>query len=94
MFHVGQKVVCVEPTDDLVKGQIYTVLSILCDGLIKVDRTRPGIEWLFYAHRFRPVVERNTDISIFTALLNPSPQKVRESIGYDLGFTAEEIGLS
>lgn len=29
---------------------------------------------------FRPVVERKTDISIFTALLNPVPSKVTERV--------------
>ena len=29
-------------------------------------------ETCFAAHRFRPVVERKTDISIFTQMLNPS----------------------
>ena len=36
-----------------------------------------GVEPAFSIKRFRPVVERKTDISIFTAMLNPSKQKVR-----------------
>lgn len=30
----------------------------------------------FYANRFRPLVERKTDISIFTRMLTPSKEKV------------------
>jgi len=34
----------------------------------------------FYSCRFRPVVSKQTDISCFQKLLNPTPEKVRVSI--------------
>lgn len=34
----------------------------------------------FFAGRFRPVVERKTDISIFTALLDPANHKQLEGV--------------
>lgn len=91
MFRVGQKVVCVEGTslrgyrwlpdeDAPVKGEIYTVLraglvSLLgtaCIDLVEIKRLNGYHygEW-----RFRPVVD--TDISIFTAMLNPSLEDLR-----------------
>lgn len=51
------------------------------------------IECSFNASAFRPVIERETDISEFINLQNPTPQQRRESIGIDLGFTLEEIGV-
>jgi len=33
----------------------------------------------FDARGFRPVIERKTDISVFTALLNPKPARKREA---------------
>lgn len=33
-------------------------------------------EPLFRASRFRPLIEKKTDISIFTAMLNPSKRRV------------------
>lgn len=84
MFYVGQKVVCVDgkprnyPHCAVRAGAVYTVSkimhSIYGDSLhvAEVD----GDYWGFYADRFRPVVERKTDISIFTAMLNPSKQRV------------------
>ena len=35
-----------------------------------------GVERGYKATRFRPVVERRTDISVFRAMLTPSKQKV------------------
>ena len=84
-FRVGQKVVCVNPCNDLVRGRVYTILKTgVCfhDGknrsIVLVDQTRfgaPSGRLPFFAERFRPVVERKTDISIFTQMLKPS--KVR-----------------
>lgn len=110
MFFVGQKVVCIhdamfacgcgcrcEPD----KNDIGTIANIYVHqtGLVLELVEFPAPKCLhfdpgFLAESFRPIVDRKTDISVFTSLLNPTPQKVRESIGYDLGFTAEEIGLS
>lgn len=79
LFKVGQKVVCINacngaPFDKygagaangLVEGQIYTVLGIR-DEFISVDKVNRNA---WYADRFRPLVERKTDISIFTKMLD------------------------
>jgi hypothetical protein len=91
MFHVGQKVVCVDDSlselRDLneilpTRGTVYTIRAIvrrgsLCFHLVEITnepyRYQDGFgEVSFKAYRFRPVVERKTDISIFTAMLTPS----------------------
>jgi len=74
-FHVGQKVVCVDPTDDLVKDDIYTVTRVGTGlagaAMIDVAESSGWCELMpaFFSHRFRPVVERKTDISVFQAML-------------------------
>lgn len=72
-----------------IKGEVYTVRALHSDYgypivlLVEVvnplrfygdifDFTEQG----FDPDRFRPVVERKTDISIFKAMLNPSKQPV------------------
>jgi hypothetical protein len=79
-FHVGQKVVCINASgfeDRLMEGAIYTVSDVGVDfgelylGLEETIAVSPGpLHWL--ATRFRPVVDRKSDISIFTSMLNPS----------------------
>lgn len=82
-FRVGQKVVCIDDSinpcglaaDYPVRGRVYTVRSIHPDGdaifLIEVVNTLfGGMEPCFLNHRFRPVVERKTDVSIFKAILD------------------------
>lgn len=84
-FRVGQKVVCVDVSNDdgkqwigddtPVVGEIYTVSAVgLTErgkyGIQLVELRRPR-RWGYQARRFRPVVERKTDISIFTAMLKP-----------------------
>jgi hypothetical protein len=89
-FHVGQKVVCVDSgaaadgvVMPLVKGCIYTVtgLKMASNGLgvflaEVAPPERPGFSPTFRVSRFRPIVEKKTDISIFTAMLNPSKRSV------------------
>lgn len=87
-FHVGQKVVCVVSDDYgvTVEGRVYTVSSLIPRGKSEADgRMVPGITLhevapFFYAgfdsRRFRPVAERKTDISIFTAMLTGQKAKV------------------
>jgi len=82
-FHVGQKVECIykfrRQTYNGVAppkvGQIYTVVDVTQGA------TQPGLVLAeiyhhnplgWAARRFRPIIERKTDISIFTAMLNPS----------------------
>lgn len=79
MFRVGQKVVCVDAEtwdgghfdaeQPLVVGRVYTVASVgrthFGDHGISLVENRRRIFPFFGARRFRPVVERKTDISIF-----------------------------
>lgn len=66
-----------------VKGRVYTVravrpnsdddgktLAILLREVVNPVSHRHGDEYGFRAHRFRPVVSRKTDISIFKEILN------------------------
>lgn len=87
MFRVGQKVVCVDAShwksrrtdadQKLVLSAVYTIQAI--EGThfefpsVKIEELYPD-KWM-RANRFRPIVERKTDISIFTAMLTPT--KVR-----------------
>lgn len=43
------------------------------------DKDPDWSDFPFRATRFRPIVERKTDISIFTEMLTPTPQRVRET---------------
>lgn len=77
-FHVGQRVICIDPVDDLRRSALY-IVTLVGGGeyseFIGVDGSCfKGAD--FYAWRFRPIVERKTDISGFKAMLNPSNQKV------------------
>jgi hypothetical protein len=71
------------------KGSVYTIREIRLRkdgtlGLRLVEVINPACEWndappqepWYHATDFRPVVERKTDISIFTAMLNPSDERV------------------
>lgn len=79
-------------------GEVYTVRAIMpLDGglvlyLVEIDNSHvaldcePGFESEF----FRPAVERKTDISIFQAMLNPSPVTV-DALNM-ASFAREKIG--
>jgi hypothetical protein len=88
-FHVGQKVVCVNSAGakNLVEGHVYTVTwignwparsgldgAIVMTGLSLAEVEAEGIG--FDARRFRPLVTRKTDISVFKAMLKPSKATV------------------
>lgn len=68
-----------------VRGAIYTVTTCRVHPVwnnlgVKIAEIQVHeFDW-FRADRFRPVVERKTDISIFTAMLNPVPSKVTERV--------------
>ena len=80
MFRVGQPVECVDASGNwhLTQGAIYTIIGILpgdfgqCDGLHLAEAGHT-FGTAFYSTRFRPIVERKTDISVFERLLNPVP---------------------
>lgn len=85
MFHVGQKVVCVDDGGYkyLKLNSIYVVEKVFkskeCGDsfmlwLVGVaDENKPRFGG-YYATRFRPLVEKKTDISIFTAMLKDVKQ--------------------
>lgn len=91
-FRIGQKVVCVDASPyyctprvstSLRLNAVYTIRAlhdlygITC---VSVEEIEGGIEHAFAATRFRPVVTRKTDISIFTKLLTPTePERVRNT---------------
>lgn len=81
-FRVGQKVVCVNDkpmfgwlwTNDKPEiGTVYTVARVIAgrygsyQSLLLVEICNDDLG--YRAERFRPVVERKTDISIFTKML-------------------------
>lgn len=77
------------------KGSIYTVRNFDDRGASPALRVHEilnpevmhgcGIftEPAFASHGFRPIIEKKTDISIFTAMLTPSPARSRELCGND-----------
>lgn len=84
MFRIGQKVVCVDASacrdrgiiSSLKEGRIYTIISISSyrdrdnDRGLQVAEAEARVpSGFFKARRFRPVVEKKTDISIFTEIL-------------------------
>jgi hypothetical protein len=86
---VGDKVVCVDPTNDpfiknVTKGRVYTIRGFIEwygeVGFYLEELTNEmclvGVEWAYRSDRFRPVHPRKTDISIFTDMLKTEP--VRE----------------
>lgn len=74
-FRVGQKVGCVDAGGwpQISIGTVYTVHSINNDYgcWLRLKEVNPELGG-YRASRFRPIVERKTDISCFTAMLNPS----------------------
>ena len=89
-FYVGQKVCCIDNSlttgiwcGDIPKvGTIYTVRGIEECIFTHVGQAGLILEEIvnaynapYFAERFRPLVERETDISIFTKMLIPNKQK-------------------
>ncbi len=78
-FHVGQKVVCVNAVDDLVKDKIYTI-NVIFDDFISVDES-----WFqhsggcFFSWRFRPIQGRKTDIGFAHEILKKFTRKNKVS---------------
>lgn len=79
LFHPGQRVVCVNVTPGpygmgvvkVRKGVIYTVKGYILDAvLLEEEDPSPFTGW--FEWRFRPIVERKTDIGIFRKLLVPN----------------------
>ncbi len=94
VFSVGQKVVCIDAknrpghvwkrNDAPVQGRIYTVARVLIENggtslQLHEQKRHPRSMWKgYHACRFRPVVARKTDISIFKEML--VPKKAREPV--------------
>jgi hypothetical protein len=81
-FRVGQKVVCVDASGlTLIKpltiGAVYTIRELYDDPIRGpavmleeiINIMHPRGEFGYRSVRFRPIVERKTDISIFTKML-------------------------
>ena len=78
MFRVGQKVVCINISDVESEGlrlkeytvtgtaMLHNIAYIGVDGMAVEGDPAP-----WWASRFRALVERKTDISIFTRMLTP-----------------------
>lgn len=95
-FQVGERIICVDDAPHpgrawygprLQKGAEYTVRDYVpphyaddgpCIRLNEIIRLCDGIG--FRASRFRPLIEKKTDISVFTALLTPSNTRTRERV--------------
>ena len=82
IFHVRQKVVCVDASlannpwhraNPLVKNRVYEVRKVGGYNRSFVDIDGSGRMW--EEERFRPIVETQTDISIFTAMLTPNSKE-------------------
>lgn len=90
VFRVGQKVVCIDDAPSasgvvspFKNGDVLTIISIMDGfsyrghdlGLLFAEVPCIGhYDHGYSVARFRPVVERKTDISIFRAMLNTTPQ--------------------
>lgn len=90
MFHIGQKVICVDTRSPVIRGT-QTDIKRLAEGAqyivtntridprtgipaIQVDAIPEKYIWA-QARRFRPLIEHKTDISIFTAMLKPKQKR-------------------
>lgn len=79
-FRVGQKVVCVraDSSGRLVEKKIYTISGFgvyVDEVLFDVAEVKTSVPHAWCRTRFRPIVERKTDISVFTEILRKVEQK-------------------
>ena len=87
-FRIGQRVIFISYGDGYdqkkwdrypecprpVVGRIYVVMNAHFKfGTQFID---VGLQWSYRKDLFRPVVDRPTDISIFTKMLNPNKESV------------------
>lgn len=91
-WHVGMKVVCVSKNKGLrhkpiYEGRVYTIrkvwshpktgeIGVLLQEVVNEIHPIYKMERGYGARRFRPLVTRKTDISIFTAMLHGTDQTV------------------
>ena len=84
MFRVGQRVICIDATpyhgdwadgvDPLVEGAVFTISrsnypSPIFSGDVVISVRELTNPYGYFASRFRPAVERKTNIDIFTKML-------------------------
>jgi len=87
MFHIGQKVVCVDTNirpetrhphmlDRIKIGNTYHIIRIGMNGTgVQIKEVEPAhVNNYFFSDRFRPLI-RKTDILIFKELLKPVKYK-------------------
>lgn len=88
---VGDRIVCVDANglfvcQPLQSGEVYVIreivewygeIGILLDGIH--NEMHPSGEYGYYAHRFRPVTPRKTDITVFTDILRKVGKPVTEA---------------
>jgi hypothetical protein len=86
MFRVGQKVACIDASGlagrGLSNNQVYVVSYVHYDGCIRVGfdpHSHQAYHAAYSSRRFRPIVERKTDISVFREILHKATKKVGES---------------
>lgn len=81
-FRIGQKVVLVDdarlPRHGPVKGRVYTVGATKAK-FIELGEI-PNCSW--FSSRFRPVVERKTDISAFKEILDRENHGLPSRVDY------------
>jgi hypothetical protein len=82
MFRVGQKVVCVDDTGTFgicVKGRIYTVTRVMFgfteQGVLLAEIAPPPEYPGFASRRFRPAVDRKTDIGFAHEILRKASKR-------------------
>lgn len=89
VFRVGQKVAAIDDLDcGISKGQVFTISEIaygtfeVFDGVKQViilrfvEKAPRRSMYGFDGRYFRPLVTHKTDISVFKAMLNTTPEKV------------------
>lgn len=71
----------------LKKGEVYTIRELTqhvygnpCMKLVEIP-DRGGRDNGYNRERFRPLVEKKTDISIFKEMLNKTPLQLRKDMG-------------
>jgi hypothetical protein len=69
------------------EGEIYTISELTqhaygnpCMKLVEIP-DRSERDWGYNRARFRPLVEKKTDISIFKEMLNKTPVQLRKDMG-------------
>lgn len=85
MFRVGQRVECIDDSswqtwNTIELGRVYTIRAVVQHQgrtSLHLDEVISVMGAPYYGYRFRPVVERNTDISFAHEILRKASQKER-----------------